>query len=367
MEPIADGTTLSGYEIRRRLHGSFIVPNHIKRIGIKAFAYHNYLEEVAFPKGLQEIGEKAFYMCSRLHTAIIPDGVEVIGKRAFKGCRSLQRIKLPKSLKYIGDEAFAECDNLIEVTMDAELARINNGLFKDCHHLLPFDLPVSLKEIGDYAFYGCSEWYTEVLPPNLQKIGAFTFAYSGMNYKVRLMIPDSVRNIGKFAFTGVRRLCLPRSLSVVERCINGAPSGNVTIEIPEGLNINLHRLRIYRTEPEYCLMPEIPERYANSLRRKICSEGVLPFLFTAIKAAKDGGGMDIRFDTSNHLYVNVLIYYVGQFLVEDFLYLVHNMIVELSNPDEMLVNQHVQERFEELAKELRDRSYYKMHEYRKYW
>ena len=366
MEPIADGTTLSGYEIRRRLHGSFIVPDHIERIGIKAFAYRNYLEEVAFPKGLQEIGEKAFYMCSRLHTAIIPYGVEVIGKRAFKGCRSLQRIKLPKSLKYIGDEAFAECDNLIEVTMDAELARINNGLFKDCHHLLPFDLPVSVKEIGAYAFYGCREWYTEVLPPNLQQIGAFAFAYSGMDYKERLMIPDSVRSIGKYAFTSVARLRLPRSLSVVERCIDGEPSGNVTIEIPEGLNINLHRLRIYQTHPEMHLLPEIPEYYVNRLRQRIVSEGIIPFLLTAIKAAKDGGGTDIRFDTRNDLYVNILIYSVVRFLIEDFLYMLHRMIAELSNPDEVLINQHVHERFEELAKELRDRSYYKMHEYRNY-
>lgn len=364
---MADRKTLTGYAIRKRLQGCYVVPDGITVIGPKALAFRNNMEEVVLPEGLRLIGERAFFRCSKLKTAVIPDGVEEIGARAFKGCRSLQRIRFPQSLKHIGDEAFAECDRLVEVTMKAELERISNGLFMDCLHLSPFPLPLSVKGIGDYAFYGCRKWHTEALPPNLQHIGAFTFAYSGMDHIERVSIPNSVQSMGKYAFTGVRRLRLPRSLSVVERCINGAPSGNVTIEIPEGLSINLHRLRIYRTEPEYCLTPEIPERYANSLRRKICSEGVLPFLFTAIKAAKDGGDTDIRFDTNNHLYVNVLIYYVGQFLIEDFLYLLHNMIAELSNPDEMLVNQHVQERFEELAKELRDRSYYKMHEYRKYW
>lgn len=363
----SEGDVLHGYEIRRRFHGSYIVPCHIKKIGIKAFACRNYLEEVVFPKGLQEIGENAFYMCSRLHTAIIPDGVEVIGKRAFKGCCSLQHIRLPKSLKYIGDEAFAECDNLSEVTMDAELTRISNGLFKDCRHLLPFDLPVSLKEIGDYAFCHCLDWYTELLPYNLKSIGSYAFAYSGMHCMERLSVPDSVTCIGSMAFTGVKRLRLPSSLSIVEPAINGEPSGNVTIEIPPSLSINLHRLRIYRTEPVIHLTPEIPERYVNRLCQMIRNDGVIPFLLNAIRAAKENGYKDIRFDTLDGLYVQVVVYYLGRFLIEDFLYMLRNIIVELLNPDEVLINQHVHERFEELAKELRDRSYYKMHEYRKYW
>ena len=367
MKPIADSTTLSGYEIRRRLHGSFIVPDHIKTIGVKAFANRNCLEEVIFPKGLQEIGESAFYKCSRLQVAVIPDGVQNIGKHAFKGCRSLQRIRLPKSLKYIGDEAFAECDNLSEVTMDAELTRISNGLFKDCYHLMPFDLPVSLDEIGDYAFYHCLDWYTESLPHNLKSIGSYAFAYSGMHHTERLSIPDSVTYIGGMAFTGVKRLRIPSSLSIVEPTINGGPSGNVTIEIPPGLSINLHRLRIYRTEPVIHLTPQIPERYVSRLRQIIRNEGVIPFFLNAIRAAKENGYKDIRFDTIDRLYVKVVVCYVGRFLIEDFLYMLHNIIAEFLNPNEFLINQHIHERFEELAKELRNRSYYKIHEYRKYW
>lgn len=367
MKPIADSTTLSGYEIRRRLHGSFIVPDHIKTIGVKAFAYRNYLEEVIFPKGLLEIGESAFKGCLRLQVAVIPDGVQDIGKHAFKGCHSLQRIRLPKSLKFIGDEAFAECDNLSEVTMDAELTRISNGLFKDCYHLLPFDLPVSLKEIGDYAFCHCLDWYTESLPHNLKFIGSYAFAYSGMHHTERLSVPDSVTYIGSMAFTGVNKLRLPSSLSVVEPAINGEPSGNVTIEIPPSLSVNLHRLRIYRTEPVIHLTPEIPERYVSRLRQIIRYEGVIPFFLNAIRAAKENGYKDIRFDTIDGLYVQVVVRYLGRFLIEDFLYMLRNIIAELSNPDEVLINQHIHERFEELVKELRDRSYYKIHEYRKYW
>ena len=367
MKPIADSTTLSGYEIRRRLHGSFIVPDHIKTIGVKAFAYRNYLEEVIFPKGLLEIGESAFKGCLRLQVAVIPDGVQDIGKHAFKGCHSLQRIRLPKSLKFIGDEAFAECDNLSEVTMDAELTRISNGLFKDCYHLLPFDLPVSLKEIGDYAFCHCLDWYTESLPHNLKFIGSYAFAYSGMHHTERLSVPDSVIYIGSMAFTGVNKLRLPSSLSVVEPAINGEPSGNVTIEIPPSLSVNLHRLRIYRTEPVIHLTPEIPERYVSRLRQIIRYEGVIPFFLNAIRAAKENGYKDIRFDTIDGLYVQVVVRYLGRFLIEDFLYMLRNIIAELSNPDEVLINQHIHERFEELVKELRDRSYYKIHEYRKYW
>lgn len=66
------------------------------------------------PDGVTKIGLRAFYGCSSLSSIIIPDGVTKIGDYAFEGCRSLKKVSLPKKVK-LGIGVFHRCHTDLKI------------------------------------------------------------------------------------------------------------------------------------------------------------------------------------------------------------------------------------------------------------
>ena len=90
-----------------------ILPEGIKKIGVRAFEENAFLEDVWLPDTLESIGAAAFMYSYNLKEIIIPEGVKVIGNSAFWECSFLKRVVLPESLKEIEEDAFYGTNNVI--------------------------------------------------------------------------------------------------------------------------------------------------------------------------------------------------------------------------------------------------------------
>lgn len=181
--------------------GEVIVPQTIEgrrvyRIGIEAFAGDPNIGNVVLPDTIRFIGESAFYQSS-LETITIPSSVIRLGEWAFaETC--ISSIVIPNHIRRIPAHIFEDCQDLHTVIIQ-RAKRIGNGAFSGCSQLSNIYLPDTLKAIGDGAFDGCDELKNIYLPDTLEEIGEEAFYFTGIK---RLIVPASVRSIGKGALPG---------------------------------------------------------------------------------------------------------------------------------------------------------------------
>ncbi len=74
----------------------FIIPDTVTRIGNRAFAGCENVQEIILPESVAHIGERAFAGCVQMYRLALPTTLETIGKDIFRGCKCLTKIKLPK-------------------------------------------------------------------------------------------------------------------------------------------------------------------------------------------------------------------------------------------------------------------------------
>ena len=91
-----------------------------------------------------------------------------------------------------------------------------NGVFNGCNKLVSITIPESITDLGTYAFSECSSLSSVVLSSGISSIGNYTF----QNCKAisSIDIPSCVTSVGQYAFSGCS------SLSTI-----GLPSGVVSI------------------------------------------------------------------------------------------------------------------------------------------
>ena len=158
----------------------------------------------------------------------IRKGVKVIGNGAFWCCRSLTKINIPNSVTNIGNGAFLECSSLSNINIPSSVVNMNGNPFfywnGDLHndskafiyeHQVLFNkdkttliayrskeknyiIPNSVTNIGDFAFGGYRSLTNINIPNSVTSIGndAFGRCYS----LTSINIPDGVTNIGDYAF-----------------------------------------------------------------------------------------------------------------------------------------------------------------------
>ena len=96
------------------INGSFVIPDGVTKIGLRAFYGCSSLSSIIIPDGVTKIGLGAFSDCWRLESIIIPESVTEIGDYAFEGCRSLKKVSLPKKVK-LGIDVFDGCHPDLEI------------------------------------------------------------------------------------------------------------------------------------------------------------------------------------------------------------------------------------------------------------
>ena len=196
--------TLAGVELNG--HVTVSIPSGTTAIEAEVFKDCGELKEVIIPDGVKSIGEYAFAGCVGLTNVTIPDSVESVGEHAFDGCSSLKEAFAPESLKWGGipESTFSDCaSGFLLSYYEWSYHYINDG---------------TEVEIGDE--WGFNESAIAPVPTGVviipsvlngypvTSIGEEAFADDSVGIPgqektcvmTRVIIPDSVRNIGNSAF-----------------------------------------------------------------------------------------------------------------------------------------------------------------------
>ena len=97
-------------------------------------------------------------------------------------------------------------------------------------------IPDSVTNIGDYAFSGCSSLSSVVIPDRVTSIG--DCAFENCSSLTDIVIPDGVTNIGKCAFEGCRSLTdivIPDGVTSIGDCAFEGCRSLTDIVIPDGV------------------------------------------------------------------------------------------------------------------------------------
>ena len=170
-----------------------------------------------------------------------------IGKNAFNTCVSLTSCELPSSLTSIGNRAFYGCIKLSgEFFFPSYLINIGALAFWGCSQITSVYLPASLVSIGSQAFGGCSgvtyfavhydnEHYVTANDVLFNKDKTILMYYPAANTRTTYTVPESVTEIGSYAFTGANNLTgitLPNGLVTVGGCAFANCSALTEITFP---------------------------------------------------------------------------------------------------------------------------------------
>ncbi len=244
---IKDGVLLR-YKRESNSLDEVTVPDIIKKIGNKAFAYCDKLTRVVLPESIISIGECAFESCSKLTAVNLPESLTSIGKNAFSFCKSLTDINLPSSVSSIGGGAFSHCSKLRTIKLEAtnKYFKIIDGCLytKDGKTLLhyfasprtSFTVPEGVTCIAEYAFNGSAYLESVVLPNSIIYIDEAAFAFCEKLSKINL--PVNTASVGNRAFafcSKLQHIELPKGLNYIGSSAFGECNSLEKILIPKSV------------------------------------------------------------------------------------------------------------------------------------
>ena len=181
---------------------------------------------------------------------VIPDGIEELNENCFGRTMQigteakLNSISLPASLKVIGDCAFLCCTKLHTVSIrgKSQLERIGSSAFAGCESLMAFDPPESIRSVGKDAFSGNFDYDCPKLVESqgcFSYVGSILTEYSDGGSVVR--IPDGTTVIADSIFhnkNNITTIVLPNSLKTIGNSTFYECKGLQSINIDECSNLS---------------------------------------------------------------------------------------------------------------------------------
>ena len=147
----------------------------VKQIGECAFKDCSSLTSVSIPSGVTKLGDCAFIGCSSLSDISLPDAMTEMGLNVFCGCSSLTQVTLPDGITEIPFGTFRNCEKLADIQFSDELTSIGNFVFDGCSSLTQIEIPEGVTSLGTNVFYHCTGLNSIKLPSTLESIGKKAF------------------------------------------------------------------------------------------------------------------------------------------------------------------------------------------------
>ena len=195
--PVYLGKSLIGYKGEMPENTTLVVKEGTLSIADNLFNFENRPENlvaITFPESLKEIGESAFLECSSLKEITIPKNVTKIGENAFNAdylekvtwnavnCESPYKeinyggeVYVEQRFIFYADSNYGDGSSSIKTFIFGnEVESIPDALCYGMSEITEIVIPNSVKSIGKSAFRGCS--ITEItIPENVTYVGAGAF------------------------------------------------------------------------------------------------------------------------------------------------------------------------------------------------
>lgn len=184
---------------------------------IPAYAFSEMdFTSVELGAGVKHIGDYAFYGCDFLQTLTMGAEVESIGKGTFSSCWDLRlALHISERITHLGAEAFEFCPiSFVTVAEENPVYSSRDGVLfdKTKTELIWFprflkkknyEIPRTVKRILPSAFYYNTYVIDIVIPDSVTEIGEYAFYRSGLIY---LSGGKGIVSIGEGAFSNCRSL-----------------------------------------------------------------------------------------------------------------------------------------------------------------
>lgn len=249
--------------------GEVVIPDGVTAIGDGVFGGRDDIQKVTIPGTVTSIGDFAFAACTALTSIRVPGRVTALGEGAFEGCTALQKaaivgpitrleaetfrdcaalaqLELPETVEEIGPWCFAGCTSLPAFTVWAKVLRVEDMAFINCTGLRQVDF-FGDPQVGRNAFASCTSLETVHCPKTMTDFGENSFgdtpfldnlgrypavngvllacgqdvvvgvvpsgvtkiaegAFSQSPYLTQITLPETVEEIGGYAFAGCDNL-----------------------------------------------------------------------------------------------------------------------------------------------------------------
>ena len=185
------------------------IPDSVKTIGENAFTTAGELTEVVIGKGVVSIGKSAFYDLPKLQKVTFAEGsvLETLGESCFAAIPSLQEITLPETVTDIGARCFYRCEALERVNIPSTVRHVGTYAFNATK--------LYTNEETDYVYV--DSWLVAVKNQELHKtvtkldlkqgtVGIIDNCFYKAPILEAVQLPDSVRIVGQYAFSGIETL-----------------------------------------------------------------------------------------------------------------------------------------------------------------
>lgn len=222
----ADGEKLLCYPAAKNAT-SYTLPDGVKTIGPRAFAYNTTLSEIKLNDGFTAIEDKAFIKCAALKSLTLPNTVESIGKEAFADCTAIAALVLPDGLKTMDKTSFAGCTALKKLTLAGDFAGMSGDILSAFSGVTELTLGEKLTGLDTMALLYIEDIQSLTVEEgnpdfkvstdavlNGDGTGLLFYYGKGISYT----IPQGVKYIGVSAFEdaqSLEKVTLPQSLTEI--------------------------------------------------------------------------------------------------------------------------------------------------------
>lgn len=162
-------------------------------------------------KNIKSFGSGAFSR-NNISSYNLPEGVEVLNGTF--GYNNIEVVTMPDSVKVVDDCAFC-WQQVSQIQFSANLEKIGEYAFANNSLVGELVIPDTIKTIGDYAFYESVNITKLRLGANVEKIGKLAFAYNSS--LTSIVFNDKLKSIEEAAFTqaSIKSLKTPDSLEKI--------------------------------------------------------------------------------------------------------------------------------------------------------
>jgi hypothetical protein len=203
--------------------GELIVPEYIKKIPDDKFYHNRNFKTIYFePRDFAlTIGNRSFFECW-LKELIIPPFVELIKSEAFQNNSNLKSLSFAprpaNNILTIEDCAFMYCGITGELMIPPFITEIGNRTFHHCN-INKLIIPATVKKIGKYAFSSNQHLSVVIFEPRYDILIIKDRAFSDCNIAELIIPPDIDVDHRAFELSGAKKVVIPKHMLTLKEKI----------------------------------------------------------------------------------------------------------------------------------------------------